>query len=291
MKEIVVLSGKGGTGKTSVTAALAGLGPAKVLADCDVDAADLHLILAPSVLHQEPFIAGELAEIDPELCTSCGLCRDGCRFDAISENFQVIAEHCEGCGLCEFVCPVQAVIMHPRRCGDWYKSRTRFGTMIHAALDIGAENSGKLVTTVRRKSQEQAETEGVNLILTDGPPGIGCPAIASLTGADMVLLVAEPTVTAVHDLKRIVELTRHFKIDTAVVINKADLHPQLEQEIRAFCKASGLDVLGRLPYVDTFTLAQIKGQSVVEFDPDGLGKLFESLWNNLEKHLQGVDNS
>ncbi len=286
MKEIVVLSGKGGTGKTSVTAALAGLGPAKILADCDVDAADLHLVLAPYVLRRESFIAGELARIDPEACTSCGLCRDECRFDAITESFQVVPEHCEGCGLCDFVCPVQAVTMDPRRCGEWYVSQTRFGTMVHAALDIGAENSGKLVTTVRKKSQEQAEKEQVGLILTDGPPGIGCPAIASLTGADMALLVVEPTVTAIHDLKRVVELTRHFKIDTAVIINKADLHPELEQEIRSFCMASDLDVLGRLPYVDTFTLAQINGQSVVEFDPDGLGHLFQDIWKSLETHLQ-----
>lgn len=286
MKEIVVLSGKGGTGKTSVTAALAGLGPAKILADCDVDAADLHLILAPYILNRAAFIAGELAQIDPNLCTSCGLCRDSCRFEAIPENFHILAEHCEGCGLCAFVCPEQAVTMNPRRCGEWYISQTRFGTLVHAALDIGAENSGKLVTMVRRKSQERAEAEKVDLILTDGPPGIGCPAIASLTGADMALLVVEPTVTAIHDLKRVVELTRHFKIDTAVIINKADLHPELEQEIRSFCMASDLDVLGRLPYVDTFTLAQINGQSVLEFDSDGLGRLFQDIWERLEKHLQ-----
>lgn len=286
MKEIVVLSGKGGTGKTSVTAALAGLGPAKILADCDVDAADLHLILAPYTLRRETFIAGELARINPDECTFCGLCRDGCRFDAITQEFQVAPEHCEGCGLCEFVCPVRAVSMEPRRCGEWYLSQTRFGTMIHAALDIGAENSGKLVTTVRKKSQEQAEKEELSLILTDGPPGIGCPAIASLTGADMALLVVEPTITAVHDLKRVAELTRHFKIDTTVIINKADLHPELEQEIRSFCTAWDLDVLGRLPYVDTFTLAQINGQNVLEYDPDGMGDLFQDIWTNLEKHLR-----
>lgn len=285
MKEIVVLSGKGGTGKTSVTAALAALGPAKILADCDVDAADLHLILDPQVVQRHAFVSGELAGIDPELCTACGLCREKCRFGAINEDFQVVPEHCEGCGMCEYVCPVGAVAMEPRRCGEWYMSHTRFGTMIHAALDIGAENSGKLVTTVRRKSQEQAEVEGLDLILTDGPPGIGCPAIASLTGANFVLLVAEPTISAVHDLHRVVELVHHFQIPAAVLINKADVNPALEEEIRRFCHSSGLDVLGRLPYVEVFTEAQLRGQSVVEFDPDGLGRLFQDIWMNLERTL------
>ncbi len=285
MKELVILSGKGGTGKTSVTAALAALGPEKVLADCDVDAADLHLILAPDVQQREAFVAGELAVVEPELCTACGLCREQCRFEAVDENFRIVAEHCEGCGLCAYICPVGAITMMPRRCGEWYVSRTRFGTMVHAALDIGAENSGKLVTTVRRKSQEIAESEGRSLVLTDGPPGIGCPVIASLTGANHVLLVTEPTVTAVHDLRRVVQLVRHFRIPASVLINKADVNPDLEQEIRQFCASSELDVLGRLPYVHTFTEAQIHGQSVVEFDPEGLGVLFREIWLGLEKQL------
>ncbi|MFW5837799.1 MAG: 4Fe-4S binding protein, partial [Desulfovibrionaceae bacterium] len=210
MKQLVIVSGKGGTGKTSVTAALASIGPRKVLADCDVDAADLHIVLSPDVLETTDFVSGETPVLDPEACVQCGACLEHCRFGAITDDFQISKEHCEGCGVCEFVCEAGAIRMVPRTCGVQYLSRTRFGTMAHADLGIGEENSGKLVTNVRNAAAAAAEAEGAQLVLVDGSPGVGCPVIASLTGADACLVVTEPTKSALSDLKRIIQLTRHF---------------------------------------------------------------------------------
>ncbi|MDD4730723.1 MAG: ATP-binding protein [Desulfovibrio sp.] len=285
MKQLVVISGKGGTGKTSVTAALAGLGPEKVLADCDVDAADLHLILHPEIRQRRPFVSGEQPTLAPELCTACGLCREHCRFEAITEDFVILPEHCEGCGVCEYVCPAEAVTMHPRTCGEQYRSDTRFGPMIHAALGIGEENSGKLVTSVRQEAKEVAEELGRRLVLVDGSPGVGCPVIASLTDADLAVLVAEPTISAVHDLKRVHELTRHFKMPSALIINKSGINQEQEQHLLDYCREQSIPVLGSLPYDETFTKAQIAGQSVLEFDPEGLGKNMHEIWDRLEPLL------
>ncbi|SKA77555.1 MinD superfamily P-loop ATPase, contains an inserted ferredoxin domain [Paucidesulfovibrio gracilis DSM 16080] len=285
MKQLVVISGKGGTGKTSVTAALAGLGPDKVLADCDVDAADLHLVLHPTIEETTPFVSGEQPELDPAICTSCGLCREHCRFDAINEDFQIMPEHCEGCGVCAYVCPVQAVTMHPRTCGEQYRSSTRFGPMIHAALGIGEENSGKLVTSVRQQAKEVAEEQNINLVLVDGSPGVGCPVIASLTDADLAVMVAEPTISAVHDLKRVHQLTQHFKMPSTLIINKSGINPELEEELRQYCASHAIPVLGALPYDDNVTKAQINGQTIYEYDPDGLGRSISSIWNSLESLL------
>ncbi|MGM0609971.1 MAG: ATP-binding protein [Thermodesulfobacteriota bacterium] len=285
MKEVVVISGKGGTGKTSVVSALAGLGPDKVLADCDVDAADLHLILKPEVQETIQFISGELPEIDPDLCVECGECLEHCKFGAISNNFQVIKENCEGCGVCAYVCPVEAAQMHPRHCGEWYISKTRFGTMVHASLGIGEENSGVLVTTVRKKAGALAEDEGVELVLVDGSPGVGCPVIASLTNADAAVVVAEPTVSAEHDLRRVCDLTKHFGIQTMAVINKSDINEDISSSIQNYCRQREIPVLGRLPYDSKFTQAQIKGQNVVEFDPDGLGLTMRGIWEQLRRKI------
>ena len=285
MKELVVISGKGGTGKTTVTAALAGLGPEKVVADCDVDAADLHLILQPEVQQSHEFYSGELAEIDPDLCTSCGLCQEQCRFDAISDSFQVLPEHCEGCALCSHVCPVEAITMKTRMCGHWYQSETRFGPMVHASLGIGEENSGKLVTNVRHASHELAKAKKLNFVLVDGSPGIGCPVIASLTNADVALVVAEPTVSAISDLKRVCELTGHFKIPTLILINKADINPDCVQEITAFAADKHFELVGELPYDSGFTKAQLQEKTVVEYDPDGLGQRVRSVWTKIESWL------
>ncbi len=285
MKEIVVISGKGGTGKTTVTAALAGLGPEKVIADCDVDAADMHLIMNPDVQATHDFYSGELAEIDPEVCTECGECREKCRFGAISEDFQVLAEHCEGCALCYHVCPVQAVRMNERLCGQWYESTTRFGPLVHASLGIGEENSGKLVTTVRKASHAAAEDKGHELVLVDGSPGIGCPVIASLTNADLALLVGEPTVSAVGDLHRVSELTSHFGIKTLALINKVDINPGLVQELKNFCATNRIEIVGELPYAPTFTQAQLKRQTICEFDPRGLGQTMAGIWTRIESCL------
>ena len=285
MKEIVVISGKGGTGKTTVTAALAGLGPKKVIADCDVDAADMHLVLQPHIEIRHDFYSGEMAAIDPELCTQCGQCQEMCRFGAISDDFQIKPEHCEGCALCYHVCPVEAVRMNDRLCGEWYESSTRFGPLVHASLGIGEENSGKLVTTVRKASQATAQEQGYEVVLVDGSPGIGCPVIASLTNADAALLVGEPTVSAVGDLHRVSELTAHFKIPTLAVINKADINPDLVQELKTFCAEHGIEIVGELPYAPSFTQAQLRSQTICEYDPQGLGQSMAEIWTRIESCL------
>jgi len=285
MKELVIISGKGGTGKTSIVAGLAAVGPKMVLADCDVDAADLHLILDPAVEQTHDFYSGELPAIDPQKCTECGVCASSCRFGAISEDIEIRLEQCEGCALCSYVCPETAISMHPRLCGQWFVSGTRFGPLVHASLGIGEENSGKLVTTVRQNAHTVAEERGYEWVVADGSPGIGCPVIASLTNASAVLLVAEPTISAIHDLKRVSELTRHFQLPTMAVINKTDVNQELVQEIREFCRAHRIPVVGALPYDPRVTKAQIQGQSVSEYDPQGLGELMRGIWNQIETHI------
>lgn len=285
MKEVVVISGKGGTGKTSITAGLAALDINKVLADCDVDAADLHLVLDPEIVDSYEFISGELAEINAEQCSSCGLCRDYCRFGAISEDFQVLQEHCEGCALCLHVCPEGAVTMQARLCGYWYKSRTRFGPLVHARLGIGEENSGKLVTCVRQEVHNLAREQSQELVLVDGSPGVGCPVIASLTNADLALLIAEPTITAAADLRRVLDLIAYFGIPGLTVLNKADINPEQGREIEHFCHQAGVEVAVKVPYDENFTRAQIQGQSVVEYDPQGLGLIMQDVWQAITKVL------
>lgn len=285
MKQLVVISGKGGTGKTSITAALAGVGPAKVLADCDVDAADLHLVLTPNILETHDFYSGELPVVDRNLCTECGVCVEHCRFEAITEDIRVLEEHCEGCGVCSYVCPAGAITPEPRKCGVWMKSKTRFGTMIHAALGAGQENSGKMVTHVRGEAAKAAEEEGIDYLVIDGSPGVGCPVIASLTGADMALLVIEPSVSAIHDAKRVYSLTKHFKIPACAVINKAGLNPDLEREVEEFCKENSLPLAGAFPYDSKFTKAQIAKKTIAEFDPNGLGAIVDKVWSEIQRYL------
>lgn len=286
MKQIVVLSGKGGTGKTSVVAGLASIMPGLVLADCDVDAADLHLVTRPKVVSSHDFISGELARINAHDCADCLLCVQKCRFGAVTEEPRVLPEHCEGCGLCAFVCPAQAIVMEPRHCGWWYESHTRFGLMVHAALKPGAENSGRLVTTVRRRAGELAREHGCRYVLVDGSPGIGCPVIASLTGADLALLVAEPTASAQHDLRRVHELARHFHVPCLAVVNKSDLSRKRTREILDFCARSGVPVAGEIHYDPAFTQAQLAGQSIVEFAPDTEGPRFGRIWEAMRSALE-----
>lgn len=281
MRQIVVISGKGGTGKTSITAGLASVAGRLVLADCDVDAADLHLVLKPEVREIAPFESGVLAAVDPGQCTRCGACAEACRFGAISEGFQVRPGHCEGCGACAFVCPAQAVTLTPRRCGEWYVSDTRCGPMVHAALDIGAENSGKLVSLVRTTSEQLARKQGLDFVLVDGSPGIGCPVIASLTGADAALLVAEPSVSALHDLERVVRLLAHFKIPAFVLLNKCGLSPGLARRVRDYCRRENLPLAGEIPLSPVFVQAQLAGKTVAELDPQGLGQALARVWAQL----------
>ncbi len=286
MQEIVVISGKGGTGKTSLVSGLAATGSRQVLGDCDVDASDLHLIMGPEILQTHEFISGQQAQIDPETCTDCGLCLAYCRFQAISEVYLVMKEHCEGCALCFHVCPESAISMHDRHCGQWFSSRTRFGPMIHASLGIGQENSGKLVSIVRRESQQMAQEKEAENVLADGAPGVGCPVIASLTNADMALLVTEPTRSAFADLRRVFDLTRHFKIPCLAVINKADLNPDITLEIERFCLEYGLGAAAKLPYDQDFTKAQILGRSIVEYHPEKWTRPMQDIWDLIKKGFQ-----
>ena len=268
--EIVVLSGKGGTGKTSLVGALAALGDNQVLCDADVDAADLHLLLSPRITARHDFYAGHQAVIREDQCVQCGECLDWCRFQAISADFVVNPILCEGCGVCQALCPVSAIDFPENRCGEWFISETRFGPLVHARLGVAEENSGKLVTLVRQEARRLAEANGLEWILTDGPPGIGCPVISSLGDASAVLIVTEPTVSGQHDLERVAALADHFRMPAFVLVNKADLHWPMAKSIRKFCDVKGYHFMGYLPFTTAFTQAQVEGKTVVEFDGNQL---------------------
>ncbi len=268
VSELVVLSGKGGTGKTSVVASLAVLAANAAIADCDVDAADLHLVLGPEVIRRSEFRSGVDAVIDEKQCTGCGECRSLCRYGAIAANGSPIPVvdpiACEGCGVCAHFCPSQAIELRERSCGEWFISKTRWGPMLSARLGIAAENSGKLVTLVRSEARRVAAESGRALLLIDGPPGIGCPVIASLTGATAALLVIEPSRSGRHDLERVVKLAQHFLIPTAVSVNRWDLNPAETEHIEEVARQLGATVLGRVCYDPAVTAAQLAGQTVVE---------------------------
>ncbi|MBN2429748.1 MAG: ATP-binding protein [Deltaproteobacteria bacterium] len=288
--ELVIISGKGGTGKTSITASLAMLAEKAVLADCDVDAADLHLILTPEVENTHTFTAGREAVIRQEDCTSCGACLENCRFDGIYEkqggdgkpHYFVDDAHCEGCGVCVHFCPAKAIDFPERVCGEWYVSRTRKGPMVHARLGIGAENSGKLVSTVRREAMRIAAEGAFPLVIVDGPPGIGCPVIASVTGASLVLVVTEPTLSGEHDLSRVLKLTEHFGIPTAVCVNKWDLNPDMAERIETRAQEAKAYVAGRVRYDSAVTSAQIEEKAVVETDSASADDI-RNLWSRLRQ--------
>jgi MinD superfamily P-loop ATPase len=272
LQEMVVVSGKGGTGKTSMVGSFAALAKRAVLADCDVDAADLHLLLSPVVRRREEFWSGHAAVIAPERCTACGRCVELCRFGAIHASdvdpsgpaFTVDPAACEGCGVCVDHCAPGAIDFPERLSGEWFVSDTRCGPLVHARLGIAAENSGKLVSTVRQAAREVAQAQGRDLVLVDGPPGIGCPVISTITGASAVLAVTEPTVSGEHDLLRVMELCRHFGIDAAVCVNKWDLNPGASERIEAAARARGGHPVGRIPYDRAVTSAQVRGRAVVE---------------------------
>ncbi len=272
MKELVVISGKGGTGKTSITASFAVLAERPVIADCDVDAADLHLVLSPQISERHEFRSGHEAVIRADKCTGCGECMTHCRFDAVKTNgnveggapFIIDPIACEGCGVCVRFCPEHAIDFPERSCGEWMISETRCGPMVHARLGVAAENSGKLVSTVRQEARRIAEQGHHPLIIVDGPPGIGCPVIASLTGATTVLVVTEPTVSGEHDLRRVLKLTAHFKIPTAVCVNKWDLNPGMTERIEEKASQDGARIVGRIRYDRAVTQAQMQERAVVE---------------------------
>jgi MinD superfamily P-loop ATPase len=286
MKELIVISGKGGTGKTSLLAAFASLAENKVLCDADVDAADLHLIMNPDVFTRADFKSGHTANINRDKCTECGLCLDLCRFDAISDDFKVNPIDCEGCGVCVYFCPEKAIDFPENTCGEWFKSDTRFGPMVHARLGIAEENSGKLVTLVRQESKRLADEKNFDLILTDGPPGVGCPVIASIGGASAVLIVAEPTLSGIHDMERVVQLANHFKVPTMVCVNKFDLNVDLTRDIENFARDEGLSCLGRIPFDPIFTEAMVQGQTIIEYNNDSqAGHAVKKIWHMLSKKL------
>jgi MinD superfamily P-loop ATPase len=288
MKELVVISGKGGTGKTTFTASFAALAQQAVFADCDVDAADLHLLLHPEILHREEFRSGVTAVINPEKCTHCGKCQELCRFAAIErsdEAYVVNRFACEGCSVCFHFCPVKAIEMQENLSGEWCISETPYGPMVHAKLGPAEENSGKLVALVRQKARRIAEEQHKSLILIDGPPGIGCPVISSVTGADMVLVVTEPTLSGGHDLERVADLTAHFQIPTAVCVNKYDINPQITEEINRYCSERGLNVVGEIPYDRTTVKALVKQTPVVEYSHGPLARKITQIWQQIEQEL------
>ena len=282
MKELVVISGKGGTGKTSIVASFCALAENKVMADCDVDAADLHLLLEPQIRHREEFHSSMSVVIDLDRCVGCDRCREVCRYGAISEEYAVDRIACEGCGVCVHFCPQQAIELQESLSGEWYISDTRFGPLVHARLGIAEENSGKLVALVRQNARELAEKQGRDLILVDGAPGIGCPVIASLSGATAVLVVTEPTLSGIHDMKRVVELTEHFQIPAFVCVNKFDLNAELSEQVEVFCRERRLKLVGRIPYDTVVTKAMVQGKTVVEYSSGLVAKEIERLWRHLE---------
>ncbi|MBN1833838.1 MAG: 4Fe-4S binding protein [Deltaproteobacteria bacterium] len=286
MKELVVISGKGGTGKTTILAAFAFLAKNKVLCDADVDAADLHLIMDPQIRERHDFDSGHTAVINQDKCTQCGYCRDLCRWNAISEHFVVDPIACEGCGVCHYFCPEEAIDFPLNTCGEWFISDTRFGPMAHARLGIAEENSGKLVTLIRQQGKKLAEEKNLDLLLTDGPPGIGCPVIASMGGATAVLIVAEPTVSGRHDMKRVAELAAFFKVPAMVCVNKFDINPDEARDIEDFAREEKMRVMGRIPFDPVFTSAMVQGKTIFEYDGhSGGARAVKKIWEDLVQSL------
>ncbi|MBN2126138.1 MAG: P-loop NTPase [Deltaproteobacteria bacterium] len=286
-KELVVISGKGGTGKTSLMAAFASLAEKKVLCDADVDAADLHLIMNPKIRERHDFQSGHSAVILPDKCTQCGLCRDLCRWEAISDDFRVDPVECEGCGVCFYFCPESAIEFPLNTCGEWYISETRFGAMVHARLGIAEENSGKLVALVRQEARKLCENGDTDLILTDGPPGVGCPVIASLGGASAVLIVTEPTVSGKHDMERVADLAAFFRVPAMVCVNKYDLNPEQTEAIERLAREKGIRVLGRIPFEPLFVKAMVQGRNLIEYGTEcEAQKAIEEIWKAVCRGLQ-----
>ena len=293
MKELVVISGKGGTGKTSLVASFAALAEDTVLADCDVDAADLHLVLSPTVVRRQEFRSGREAVIRQADCIRCGACLAHCRFEAVKMNgsaageatFTVDPVSCEGCGVCVRFCPQRAIDFPERLCGEWFVSTTRFGPLVHARLGIAAENSGKLVSIVRKEAKRIALEQGKSLILVDGPPGIGCPVIASVTGATAVLAVTEPTLSGEHDLERVLKLARHFGIQALVCVNKWDINPAMAEQIEREAAEAGAALAGRVPYDQSVTDAQVNGKTVVEHADGPAARSIRQVWEEAWKMI------
>jgi len=284
MKEVVVLSGKGGTGKTSIVGSFAALARSKVLVDCDVDAADLHLLLQTVIQEKHEFWSGQAAFIDEQKCTQCGLCQDLCRYKAI-RDFRVDTTSCEGCGFCFHICPDEAVTMKENMAGHWFLSDSRYGTLVHARLGIAQENSGKLVALVRQKARQIADKQGASYIISDGPPGIGCPVISSLSSANLALLVTEPTLSGIHDLERVLGVCQHFGVEALVCINKYDINEDNSRRIESYCSSQGVEIASRIPFDNAVTEAMVQGLPVVEYGDNEVSRQIESLWQDISSIL------
>ena len=296
MKQITVISGKGGTGKTVITASFAALARDKVMADCDVDAADLYLLLHPRIKETHEFKGGRKAILNIDLCTNCGKCVEVCRFGAIRQEERRSSERknqitidpisCEGCGVCALICPVQAIQLQENLSGEWYISDTKYGPMVHAKLGIAEENSGKLVNTVRQNARLTANRHNLNLVIVDGTPGIGCPVIASITGVDLVVVVTEPTLSAMSDLERVLSLARHFKIASVVLINKYDINLENTENITKFCQSEKIEVVGKIPFDNAFTRAMVEGKTIIDYGHPDLVERIEDIWENISARIR-----
>ena len=288
MKEMVVISGKGGTGKTVLTASLAVLAKNACFADCDVDAADLHLLLKPEIKEKHEFRSGKTAKVNKKLCQECGECIAVCRFDAINEDFTVDPISCEGCAVCSLVCPAEAIKMEENLSGEWYISDTKYGPLVHAKLGIAEENSGKLVTLVRQNAKRIAEEKNKDYVIIDGPPGIGCPVIASLANVKLALIVTEPTLSGIHDMERVADVTKHFGIHSKVVINKYDINLKNTQDINKICQGRNIEVLAKLPYSKDVIKSLVNGLPVVEFCNNRITKEISNLWKKIQPFIRNT---
>ena len=292
MRQVVILSGKGGTGKTTVAAALAHLASQDmpiVLADADVDAANLELVLSPTKVEEHEFRSGQVAIIDPRLCTACGICEEVCRFEAIipgDDAYGVEETACEGCVSCFYQCPVEAIRMEEQTAGSWFRSDTRFGPLFHAHLFAGQENSGKLVTLVKQHARLLALDTSADLLIVDGPPGIGCPVIAASAGADLALLVVEPTVSGIHDLERILGTVTHFGVPALVCINKADLNRARATEIAQFCSDQRIDLVGQVSFDQVVTKAMVAGQPVTAYEDGTATQELTDMWARISRAVR-----
>jgi MinD superfamily P-loop ATPase len=297
MKQVVILSGKGGTGKTSVSAAFAHLAASNalplraVLADADVDAANLEFLLAPNILEEHEFLGGQIAVINYDVCNDCGICQSVCRFDAVHETqtgYEIDPIACDGCAACVYQCPCEAIQMHSQTAGQWFHAETNYGHLFHAALRPAQENSGKLVTMVKQQARLLAMDEEDDLVIVDGPPGIGCPVISAVSGADLALIVTEPSAAGAHDMRRALETTAHFGVPATVCINKVDIYPEGAAEIQAFCREQGIRVVGEIPFDESVTQAMVQGHPVTARFPDAPASVaLKSTWIEVLSLING----
>jgi MinD superfamily P-loop ATPase len=287
MRELVIISGKGGTGKTITTGAFAALAKNKVMADCDVDAADLHLLLEPEIKEEADFLSGTEAVINKKFCSECGLCIKACRFEAISADFVVDPIACEGCDFCANICPRQVITMERNPKGKQFVSDTKFGPFVHAKLGIGEDNSGKLVSSVRKKANEIGKEKNADWIIIDGSPGIGCPVIASMGGANCALIITEPTMSGLHDADRIIKTAKHFNVPVKMIINKYDLNIDMSDKIESYCKDNDISLAGKLPFDKTVVEAMVNGKTIIEYAPESvIAQKLSEIWNEIDANVK-----